>query len=228
MAVLGDGNICILIPVYNESKTIVEVVRSIVDKKFNVVVIDDGSKDNSGKLAKDNGAYVLFHEKNQGKGASLRDGFKYILGQGFDAVITMDGDGQHAVCDIERFLQAAKGNKSTVVIGNRMGNTKGMPWLRKMTNRFMSALISLAARQPVADTQCGFRYIGCQVLKSIELKCDSFEIETEIILKAAKQGFPIVSVSIQTIYRDEESKINPLKDTIRFIKYFFRELAAKQ
>ena len=91
----------------------------------------------------------------------------------------------------------------------------------------MSSLISFACRNSIADTQCGYRYINCDILKQIQFSSDDFEIETEILMKAAKKGYPIYSVPIKTIYRDEKSKIHPFKDTIRFVNYFIKEIFSK-
>jgi hypothetical protein len=105
-----------------------------------------------------------------------------------------------------------------------MHNPVGMPGVRRMTNGFMSWLISVICRQQITDTQCGFRLVTTKVLKSIDLKCNDFEIETEMLIKASKKGFRIVSAPIETIYRNEVSKINPLRDTLRFIRYISTEI----
>jgi len=199
----------------------------LVKKKQAVIVIDDGSADRSGKIAKDKGAVVILNENKSGKGYSLRKGFEYAIKEGFDGVITIDGDGQHDVDDFEKFIDFARDNKDIVVNGNRMTDSKGMPFIRRLTNKFMSVLISMACKQSIPDTQCGYRYIGSGVLNRLSLSSNQFEIETEILMKAAKNGFKIYSVPIRTIYRNEVSKINPLKDTIRFFVYFLGEIFSK-
>ena len=191
---------------------------------FPVLVIDDGSTDDTGTIAEVKGATVIHHDHKKGKGHSLREGFDYALLHHYDGVITMDGDGQHDVKDLDRFIQVATKHKSSIIVGNRMTNTEGMPCIRYCTNRFMSWLISLACRRTIADTQCGYRYISCEVLRNINLTCRDFEIETEILMKASKEGYAIYDVPIKTIYRNEVSKINPFKDTIRFLIYFVKEI----
>lgn len=217
-------NICIVIPAHNESCTIGFLVESLSRKSFDVVVIDDGSEDDTGMIAREKGAMVIRHDQKQGKGCSLRAGFRYALDHGYEAVITMDGDGQHDIGGIDRFLIEAKKHKVCVMVGNRMGNSKGMPFIRYCTNRFMSWLISLACGQMISDTQCGYRYIHCDILDQIDLASRGFEIETEILMKACRKGFTVWNVPIKTIYRNEESKINPFKDTIRFFAYFIKEI----
>ena len=217
-------NICILIPVYNEARSIGSVVHAIVKKELDVVVVDDGSSDQSNNLASVNGAHVISLTGRHGKGYALKKGFAYILEKGYDAVIIMDGDGQHDPSDIEQFIRFPQLTTSCIVAGNRMRDTQKMPFIRYWTNRLMSWLISLSCRCPIPDTQCGFRLIGRDVLKVINLTCDGFEIETEILMKARKKSFPVFSVPVKTIYEDEKSKINPFKDTLRFIRYFFKEI----
>ncbi len=216
--------ICILIPVHNEVRTIAQIVEQLLAKGMDTIVVDDGSTDGSGDVARQKGAVVIVNNKKSGKGYSLRRGFDYILKLDYSGVIVMDGDGQHDISDLDVFIQAAEGEQIGIVSGNRMHNSKGMPFVRYVTNRFMSLLISVACGQYIPDTQCGYRYIASEVLKEIEFQCNDFEIETEMLIKASRKGFKIRSVPIKTIYRDEESKINPFKDTIRFIVYFSREV----
>lgn len=218
--------VCVLIPVFNEAQAIAAVVRSVRGRNLDVVVVDDGSTDDSGTFAREAGAVVIRHAAKQGKGNSLRDGFRHILQHDYEAVITMDGDGQHDSGDIDQFLRRAQERRCGIIVGNRMANPAGMPLVRYWTNRLMSLLISLACRQHIPDTQCGYRYIDRRVLEDVPLSCDDFEIETEMLMKAAKQGVRIDSVPVITIYRDEESKIHPLKDTIRFIRYFGKEICS--
>jgi glycosyltransferase involved in cell wall biosynthesis len=216
--------ICIVIPAHNEAKKIGEIVHAIKARGLDTVVIDDGSTDHSDAIAKNNGAVVIVHPAKQGKGVSLRDGFQYAVTQNFDGVIAMDGDGQHAIEDIDVFIQKAQQYPDSVISGNRMSHCPTMPLIRRLVNRFMSSVISSICHQRIADSQCGFRYIGTKVLRSIHLSSTEFEIETEVLIKSARKGFKIYSVPIQTIYRDESSKINPFTDTIRFFRYIIKEL----
>ncbi|MFH1360577.1 MAG: glycosyltransferase family 2 protein [Candidatus Omnitrophota bacterium] len=214
---------CIVIPAHNEARTIGQLIHQLKNKNLDAVVIDDGSSDPTGSVAKEQGAVVLTHEKKKGKGASLRDGFTYALAHDFDGVITMDGDLQHAVEDIDQFISKAKDSPASVITGTRMNNPQGMPKIRLLTNRVMSGMISSLCRQKIPDTQCGFRYIGREVLENIQCFSCDFEIETEVLVKASRKGFPIHSVPIRTIYRNETSKINPALDTFRFLLYIIKE-----
>ena len=217
-------NICIVIPVYNESKNIGHVVEAVKRQRFDVIVIDDGSSDGCGAIAQKNGAIVLRQEFKQGKGYSLQRGFEYVLKNQYDGVIIMDGDAQHDSEDLPFFVAEANIHPQSIITGNRMRNPTGMPWVRFVTNRVMSLLISWACRQDILDTQCGYRYISAEILKNITLKYSSFEIETEMLIEASRKGYKIYSIPIKTIYGDEESHIHPFKDTFRFLRYFIVEV----
>ena len=219
--------LCVLIPSFNEARTIGKLVRQLRARDLPVYVIDDGSTDDTARIAAAEGAIVVKHERNMGKGASMREGFAHILKSGFDAIVVMDGDGQHTVEDIDNFLGKMKETNADMVIGNRMLNTSSMPALRIHTNRFMSALISKIAGQHLPDTQSGFRLIKSDVLKRITLESSNYEIESEMIIKAARQGFRIESAPIQTIYRDERSRINPIVDALRFIGLLAKTMARR-
>lgn len=218
---------CVIIPTYNESKAIAGLVRQIHEQNLEVVVVDDGSQDNTSQIARDNGATVLRNETNQGKGAALIKGFNYVLNKDFDAIIAMDGDGQHLTTEIPFFIRLAEFSDTAIVIGNRMQQRKNMPLVRVLTNKFMSWLISYVAGQKIPDTQCGFRLIKTEVLEKLKLSTSKYETESEIIIKASRLGFKIESVPIKTIYEGEKSQINPLVDTLRFFKYILREIINK-
>jgi len=215
---------CVIIPSYNEEKEIFKLVSAIIKQGLVVLVIDDGSQDNTSKFAQQAGALVIKNKTNEGKGASLAKGFKYALENNFDAVITMDGDGQHSPNDVPLFLKVASYSSSVILVGNRMQKTKNMPIMRLLTNKFMSWLISLVAKQKIADTQCGFRLIKKEALIKIDFSTTKYETESEILIKSSRLGFKIESVPITTIYRGEKSQINPFIDTLRFLKYIIREI----
>ncbi|MCM8800840.1 MAG: glycosyltransferase family 2 protein [Candidatus Omnitrophica bacterium] len=216
--------VCVIIPTYNEAKSIGNLVKRIQKMHLKVVVIDDGSKDNTGKIARENGAEVLRNETNQGKGASLIKGFDYALKNNFDAVICMDGDGQHLPEEIPIFINLATHSDSHILIGNRMAKRRNMPLLRVFTNKFMSWLISCITKQRIPDSQCGFRLIKRIILEKLKLTTHKYETESEIIIKASRLGFKIDSVPIKTIYTGGKSQINPLIDTLRFIRYIVKEI----
>jgi len=215
---------CVIIPTYNEAKEIARLVKEIRRQNLDVIVVDDGSSDNTYQIAKDSGAVALRNQNNEGKGASLIKGFNYALTYDYDAVITMDGDGQHLPEDIPFFLRLAEYSNSGIFIGNRMQRTKTMPRVRIITNRFMSWLISCIAKQKIPDTQCGFRLIKKDVLIKMNLVTRKYETESEILIKGARLGFKIESVPIRAVYMNEKSQINPFIDTLRFFSFIIKDL----
>lgn len=215
---------CVLIPSYNEAMTIGQIIRGLRKREFVVYVVDDGSIDDTALIAKLEGAIVVKHKKNMGKGASLREGFNHILKKDFEAVLVMDADNQHEIDDINNFFKKMECTNADIIIGNRMLDTLSMPYTRIYTNKVMSNLISRISGQCIPDSQCGFRLIKKKVLQSVKLESSNYEIESELILKAARAGFKIESVPIKTVYEDEKSRINPVLDTFRFIRLMIKIL----
>lgn len=217
------NKVCIIIPTYNESKKIGGLLLQLAAKRIDVIVVDDGSSDRTADIAQKQGACVIRALKNRGKGAALLNGFTYALKQGYDTVITMDGDGQHDPEDIGRFFDKAEASGSSIIIGNRMSDPKNMPLDRWLTNKAMSWFISLLSGQCIPDSQCGFRLLKKDALEKLYLRTSNYETESEMLLKASRLGLKVESVSIKTIYKGERSRINPFTDTIRFLKLILRE-----
>ena len=214
--------ICVLIPAYNEAKTIQSLVEEVRKYIPDVLVIDDGSIDKTAPLAESAQAKVCYQPINRGKGAILRQGFEEALRQGFDWVLTMDADGQHSPQDIPVFLEKTQQGTAGMVIGNRLNDRGEMPAVRWVTNHLMSFLISRLVHQEIPDTQCGFRLIHRDILQKVQLESARFDIESELVIQTVKSGFKITSVPIRSIYDGQTSQIRPIKDTIRFIRLLCR------
>jgi len=219
--------IAVVIPAHNEALSIGPLVEAVRRLGYDCMVIDDGSVDSTSAVASQAGAVVFKTGGKSGKGNALKMGFDYVLNSGYEALIAMDGDGQHSPSDIAALVACYQKTDADIVSGNRMQDPRGMPMVRLTTNRLMSWMISLICHQHIPDTQCGFRLIKTKVLKAIKLESSDFEIETEVLIRSSKKGFKIASVGIETIYRDEVSKIQPVRDTFRFIAYLGRELFRK-
>jgi len=220
--------LCVIIPAHNESQTLGGLLKQLKEKKLDVVVIDDGSNDGTGDIAAHQEAHVIAHDKKKGKGISLRDGFDYAIKCRYDGIITLDGDGQHDVGDINQFIEKGKEHPSSVITGTRMDNHQGMPWLRVWVNRGMSSVISKICQQQIPDSQCGYRYIGREILEKVQLTSNDYQIESEVLIQASRFDYPVYSVPIKTIYRNETSKINPFLDTIRFVIFITKTLLHKK
>ncbi|MBI2441720.1 MAG: glycosyltransferase family 2 protein [Lentisphaerae bacterium] len=213
---LAERRACVVIPAYSEERKIRDVVARARQYLPTVIVVDDGSPDRTAAEAAAGGALVLRHFRNLGKGAALNTAFRYAWVNGFDFLITLDADGQHASADIPRFIETYECTGASVLIGNRMETRSNMPLVRRWTNRLMSWFLSRAMGQRVPDTQCGFRLYRCAALPRSAPRATRFAAESEILLAIAAQGVRIGSVPITVIYSDESSKINPLRDTFRF------------
>lgn len=214
-----------LIPAFNEAGHIDGVIRGVAGQipSSNILVIDDGSSDSTVSEAEATGVEVVSNPENLGKGATLLKGFGLMAEKaGIEAVFTLDADGQHDPEEMASFISAFRDKKADIVIGSRMADTKGMPPLRRFTNRFTSAIISLRAGVRIEDTQSGYRLNRLSMMNKLHLVTRNFDLESEILIKAARLGAVIISVPIATIYGEEKSKINPLVDTWRFVKLVFR------
>jgi glycosyltransferase involved in cell wall biosynthesis len=212
----------VVIPAYNEANSLVRIIEELKKRDVSIMVIDDGSKDRTFNISRKNADIVIRNQKNFGKGRALKEGITYLLEHSqFDYIITMDADGQHSPTDLDKFLEEAEKGKY-FVIGNRMETPLGMPKVRIITNKFMSWFISKIIGQKIPDTQCGFRLVKREVLEKIIIQTNKFEIESEILIKAAKSNFPIESIPIRSIYfKHKRSRINPFIDTLRFLKFIF-------
>jgi glycosyltransferase involved in cell wall biosynthesis len=222
--VIDRTNVAALIPCYFEAKRIRDVAARVKQQLDTVLVVDDGSTDATETEAQAAGVEVIRHTVNQGKGAAIKTGLRALSERaGVGYVLVLDGDGQHAPEEIPRFLEAANETQAPMLVGNRMSDTRTMPFVRKMTNQFMSSQISKVCGQWVPDTQCGFRMMHRDLLAAmVAIATTKFDYETEQLVVASRRGCKIAAVPISTIYGDEKSKIHPVRDTIRFMEMMAR------
>jgi glycosyltransferase involved in cell wall biosynthesis len=214
--------IAAVVPAYQEQKHIGDVVRRTLQHLDHVVVVDDGSRDATAERAREAGAEVIVHPQNRGKGEAIKTGLRHFFDRNFTWVFILDADGQHRPEEIENFIHAALVDGASLLLGNRMKNTKSMPLLRRIVNRYMSNEISRVCAQNIPDTQCGFRMLHRHLIPEILGGADRFDYETEMLIVASRKGFRIESVPITTVYSDEVSSIHPVRDTIRFFKLMRR------
>ncbi len=218
------ASVAALIPCYFEEKNIQAIARRTLAQLDQVLVVDDGSTDATESEAKLSGAGVIRHSANQGKGAAIKTGLR-ALGEraSVEYVLILDGDGQHLPEEISAFLEAANATGARMLVGNRMTDTRAMPFVRKLTNRFMSSQISGVCGQPIPDTQCGFRMFHRDLFPALcETQSSKYDFETEMLVIAARCGGKIAAVPVSTVYGDEVSKIHPVRDTIRFFQLMRR------
>ncbi len=213
-------NILALIPAYNEEIAIQAVVRETM-KYLPALVADDGSTDATMELSREAGAMIVQNENNLGKGAALRNGFRYALENDYQAVLILDADGQHDPHEIPLFLDSYRENKSNLIIGMR--DFTQMPFTRRLANSLGGVLVNRLARETIHDNQSGYRLIDAKVMN---LLLDSqemgFEFEVEMIFACLYAGLSIDWVPIKTIYANEESHISPLSHITNYFRILRR------
>jgi len=217
-----------IIPAYCEGRFIGQVVSQVLQFVQAVLVVDDGSPDNTAIEAEAAGAKVIRHSTNLGKGAALKTGLNYAVSIEAAFFLFLDGDGQHDPSEIPAFIDAINGSNADLIVGNRMRNLESMPLIRRWTNQFMSWQIGRICKIPIPDSQCGFRLARKELLPVLMAPSNRFEFESESIILAARQGFRLSFVPIRTIYTDQHSKIRPLRDTMRYLRLIRKYRTARE
>jgi glycosyltransferase involved in cell wall biosynthesis len=217
---------CILIPAYNAEKTILAVVRECLEHGLPVAVVDDGSTDDTAGLLAGLPVTLLRHGHNLGKGAALKTGFAWAMESGFDAVVTVDADGQHDVAAIPLLVASAECGRWGILIASRHTQFEQMAGLRKIWNRIGVWCIWKRTGFEITDSQSGFRYYSREVLKDVSLESNGYALEMEILLKAWKSGFTIGSLPIAARVADGRatSHYRPFKDTVSISMTFLRNM----
>jgi len=212
-----------LVPALDAGLTVGQVVRGASKYVDAVVVVDDGSADDTAEKAREAGAHIIRHDANRGKGAALKTGFDYALAQGYDAVITLDADTQHDPDDIPKLIEAAGG--AGIVVGSRLREKDKIPPARYYANMVGVKCISWRAKNALLDSQSGFRLYKAEVISGIKFSGGRFETETELLIRAGRRGFRIASVPVKTIYSEEiirGSHFRTVSDTYRICIMFLR------
>lgn len=216
-----NTNTLIIIPAYNCQDQLGQLLK-IIKKKYpeiNICVINDGSSDKTLSAAKKYSVAVIDNKKNMGKGKSLHKGLLYAKEKGFNFVITMDADMQHAPDDLEKFFIS----KADIAVGARDISYKKMPLLRIFSNTISSLIISFLCKQQIKDSQCGYRKIKLNRIDDFNFKSSHYQFETELLLHILKiQKGSIENIPVKTIYGKEKSHIRHFKDTMEFIKIIWR------
>ncbi len=192
----------VVIPAYNEASRIGAVIRGAKQYSSDIIVVIDGSTDATASIALESGARVIRHTENCGAGAATMTGIESARRLGFDTVITIDADGQHATADIPRLLQALDGGKVDLVIANRFGRKNNIPLIRRFANGIGNFVTFAVTGIYLPDTQCGFKVFGPKALSEIELKMSGFEFCTEIIREAARKRWKIASIPSKVVYSE--------------------------
>lgn len=210
----------LIIPAFNVEKTIAPLIEKILNyvSAKDIVVVDDGSLDNTAEVASRFPVNLLRHDHNRGKGAALCSGVDFAIVNNYDYVITMDADFQHDPDAIPQFLAFININKFDLIIGTREFRVGEMPLHRYISNQLTSLVVSITIKNRIHDSQSGFRGIRTKILKDMKLISSGYQTESEILIRAGKKDVRFGELPIKTIYQgDEVSHINPGLDTLRFI-----------
>ena len=213
----------LVIPAYNESATIREVVLGALEYIATIIVVDDGSNDGTAEKLFNLPVTLLHHTKNMGKAASLWDGMQMALSLGAKGIVTMDGDNQHNPLDLIRLLMAAEAHPDRLIIGSRLWNLDAIPKARYRANRFANFWIAWASGQKIEDSQSGFRVYPAQLIRLCQIKLSrdrSFVFESEIIIEAAKHSILCTFLPVLTTYpkNARSSYFHPVKDIFRITR----------
>lgn len=210
----------VIIPVYNHAPKIGAVLDGCLKhfKPGEIIVVDDGSTDNSHKEAEKRGVLVYRHHVNKGKGRALLTGFEHAAQHEAKWVLTLDADGQHLPSEIPEFLKEAEKNELDLIIGKREIHPKKMPLHRIFSNSVTSKVLTKMTGVSILDSQCGYRMVRTDLLNRIEFKAVDYLLETEMIILGARLGARIGFVPISTVYSDEKSHMKNIRTIGRFIK----------
>lgn len=199
----------IVIPAFNEGGRIGDVVKGLKGTGLGIVVIDDGSTDDTFHQAKKQKVEVLRHRVNLGKGAALNTGCEAAFNLGYEAVIILDSDGQHSLQDLPKFIQALESNKYDVIFGSRNLNMS-IPLVRFLGNKFASVLVSVLFGIYISDLVCGFRAFTKRAYSKFKWESRGYGVETEMVIRTGKKRLRYCEVPVQAIYYDKFKGVNVL------------------
>ena len=218
-----DLSCCVLFPTYNNDRTLKLVLGQVLDHTNNIIVINDGSTDNTREILSEFPEIVAVHfEKNRGKGAALREGFRKAIENGYSYAVTMDSDGQHFSEDLHVFIRALEQkqtNQEILVIGSRKMDGPNIPQKSNVGNQFSSFWFWVETGIRLDDTQCGFRLYPLHIIQHLNLFTNKFELEIEVIVKAAWEGVKVFNLPVRVHY-DSHRRIThfrPFMDVTRII-----------
>ena len=212
--------ILVAVPVFNEEKSIAQLLFEIQNyfSRTDILVVDDGSTDQTADMLNDCPCQVVTHAYNRGKGAALLTAIDFALKKTYKWIICMDGDGQHSPRFLPDFCMAIAADRFDIIIGSRYERHKRMPFHRILSNGITSVIISLCVNKyRIKDSQSGYRALRLSQLDINAFHETGFQLESEMLIKSGRAGSRILQIPIDTIYNDEHSSINVILDTIKFI-----------
>ncbi len=214
------------IPAYNEEIALGSVVLKARDHVDEVLVVDDGSEDNTSRVASMAMATLLSHRKNLGKGAAIRTAFDYARRNGHEVLVLLDGDGQHDSDDIPALMKPVLDGEADIVLGQRWGKTNGMPTHRRAGKRVLD-YTTAAFTGHLTDSQCGFRAFSRKAVDTLNPHSTGFGAESEILVQAKEAGLKVVEVPIRSRYDVEGSTLRPMQHGYRVVDSLLRIIARR-
>ena len=212
------GNICIVIPTYNNAGTICDVASRAVAQGYPVIVVNDGSTDQTATLLEQSGLplTILNHPYNRGKGIALRTALTYAHAQGFRYAITLDADGQHFPEDVPVLVGALSQHPGALIVGSRNLQAENMPGGNTFANRFSNFWFRVQTARSLPDTQTGFRAYPLDRLPSLRILTSRYEAELALLVFSAWKGIELVPVAIRVCYPENRvSSFRPFRDFFR-------------
>ncbi|WP_281309498.1 DUF2062 domain-containing protein [Flavobacterium flavigenum] len=214
---LSSTNFCVIVPTYNNQKTLKKVLDSVLNFTTNVIIVNDGSTDATSEILKSYSQLTqIHHPKNLGKGRALRNGFRKAIEMTFEYAITIDSDGQHFAADIPIFLEAIQEEPNALLIGSRNMTQENVPKKSSFGNKFSNFWFRFETGIKLDDTQSGFRLYPLRLLPK-RFYTNKFEFEIEVIVRAAWKGITVKNIPIQVLYDPAErvSHFRPFRDFTR-------------
>lgn len=198
---LSPSKIIVALPAYNEASVLESVIEEIRSAGYpDIVIVDDGSRDNTALVSEQSGATTLRHKLNRGKGAATKTAIEAAKLLGADIIVTMDSDGQHNPHDIQRLIQPILEGQAEVVLGTRLMNPAGMPWHKILANWIGNVLTWYLYGLWVTDSQSGFRAYSRRAATLIHTRSDRYDYESEVIREMYLHRLPFVEVPVEVRY----------------------------
>lgn len=219
---MAQMKVCVIIPTYNNAQTVGAVITSVLDQTSSLIVVNDGSTDETARVLESfgDGITVLSYPENKGKGYALRKGFEYALEKGFKYAITLDSDGQHYASDIPAFINALEHHPHTLITGSRNLNHDHMPGKNTFANKFSNFWFTVQTAKRLPDTQTGYRLYPLPEIRNMRLFTSRYETELEILVRSVWRGIPVINIPVNVHYPPEGERISHYRPFTDFMRIF--------
>ncbi len=215
-----DLNVCVIIPTYNNDRTLADVIDRVLLHTSNVIVVNDGASDSTDSIltSYQSKLEIVTHAKNKGKGCALRNGFKRALELAYEYAITIDSDGQHFPEDLPKLIQRLKEEPNSLIIGARNMSQEDVPGGSSFGNRFSNFWFLVETGIKLPDTQSGYRVYPIKKLEKLTFYCTKFECEIEVPVRASWSGIPVISEPVQVLYEQGEGRVTHFRPFVDFFR----------